>query len=278
MFGFVVASLEELSEEEKNRYQAVYCGICRAIRDSEGQLCRLGLSYDMAFLALLLMSLYEPDEKTGQSRCIAHPAKARPWTDNEYIRYAARMNVALAACKARDDWSDDGKFSAKLLSKLFGRHEGEIAAAYPRQCAAISQCITRLSALERDRCANPDEPANCFGSLMAELMVVCEDRWAEALRQLGFYLGRFIYLADAAIDYRKDIKYGKYNPFAAMGSGEDFEKWEQYLVLAMAGCTEAYERLPLVEDKGILDNILYSGIWLSYRRMQRESGKENQDG
>ena len=27
MFGFVTASLEELSEEQKNRYQAVYCGI-----------------------------------------------------------------------------------------------------------------------------------------------------------------------------------------------------------------------------------------------------------
>ena len=127
-------------------------------------------------------------------------------------------------------------------------------------------------------CKNPDEPAGCFGRLMAELMVYREDRWAEDLRQLGFYLGRFIYLADAAIDYRRDVKHGKYNPFAAMGCGEDFEKWEQYLVLAMAQCTESYERLPLVEDKGILDNILYSGIWLSYRRMQRESGKENQDG
>ena len=113
---------------------------------------------------------------------------------------------------------------------------------------------------------------------MAELLVVHEDRWAEDLRQMGFYLGRFIYLADAAIDYRRDVKRGKYNPFAAQGCGEDFEKWEQYLVLAMAQCTDSYERLPLVEDKGILDNILYSGIWLSYRRMQRESGKENQDG
>ena len=278
MFGFVVASLEELSEAQKNRCQAVYCGICRAIRDTDGQLCRLGLSYDMAFLALLLMSLYEPDENTGSGRCIAHPAKARPWTDNEYIRYAARMNVALACYKARDDWSDDGNFSAKLMAKVFGRHENEITAQYPRQCAAISDCIRELSALERAGCANPDEPAGCFGRLMAELMVVREDRWAEDLRQLGFYLGRFIYLADAAIDYRKDVKNGKYNPFAAAGSGEDFEKWEQYLVLAMAGCTEAYERLPLVEDKGILDNILYSGIWLSYRRMQRESRKENQDG
>lgn len=278
MFGFVIASLEELSEEQKNRYQSVYCGICRAIRDTDGQLCRLGLSYDMAFLALLLMSLYEPDEENGRGRCIAHPAKARPWTDNEYIRYAARMNVALAAYKARDDWDDDGKYSAKLLATIFGRHEAEISASYPRQCAAIESCIRRLSALEKAQCPNPDEPAGCFGELMAELLVVREDRWAEDLRQMGFYLGRFIYLADAAIDYRRDVKHGKYNPFAAQGCGEDFEKWEQYLVLAMAQCTDSYERLPLVEDKGILDNILYSGIWLSYRRMQRESGKENQDG
>ena len=97
MFGFVTASLEELREEQKKRYQAVYCGICRAIRDTDGQLCRMGLSYDMAFLALLHMSLYEPEEVQGQSRCIAHPAKRRGWTDNEYVRYAARMNVALAA-------------------------------------------------------------------------------------------------------------------------------------------------------------------------------------
>ena len=109
VFGFVVASLEELNEAQKMRYQSVYCGICRAIRDADGQLCRMGLSYDMAFLALLLMSLYEPEEENGHGRCIAHPGKRRPWTDNPYIRYAARMNVALACYKARDDWQDDKK-------------------------------------------------------------------------------------------------------------------------------------------------------------------------
>lgn len=278
MFGLVTASLEELSEEQKNRYRSVYCGICRSIRDTDGQLCRLGLSYDMAFLALLLMSLYEPVETSGQSRCIAHPGRKSPWTDNEYIRYAARMNVALSCYKARDDWEDDRKHSAKLLAKIFGRNEAEIEGQFPRQCQAIARCIRDLGRMEREGCANPDKPASCFGQLMAELLVCREDRWAEELRQMGFYLGRFIYLADAAIDYRRDVKNGKYNPFAAQGDGEDFEKWEQYLVLAMAGCTDAYERLPLVEDKQLLDNILYSGVWLNYRRMQRESGKENQDG
>ena len=147
MFGFVSASLEELSEEQRGRYQAVYCGICRAIRKEDGQLCRMALSYDMAFLALLLMSLYEPEETTGRGRCIAHPGKRRPWTDNEYIRYAARMNVALACFKARDDWEDEEKTSAKLLAKVFGRNEAAIEAEFPRQCAAIRDCIRAQSAL-----------------------------------------------------------------------------------------------------------------------------------
>ena len=39
-------------------------------------------------------------------------------------------------------------------------------------------------------------------------------------------------------------------------------------MLAMGRCAEHYEHLPLVQDKEILDNILYSGIWLQLRRKQ----------
>lgn len=278
MFGLVTASLKELDQNQLRRYNAVYCGICRCIRDREGQLSRLGLSYDMAFLAILLMSLYEPEEESGSRACVLHPVKPKPWLDNEAVRYAADMNVALAYYKALDDWNDDGKRSAKFMSGIFGKHMDKIRTGYPRQCRAIADCIETLSRMESENCANPDEPANCFGTLMGELFVCKEDYWSPHLRLMGHYLGRFIYLADAAVDYRRDVKKGKYNPFLAMGGGEDFEKWEQYLVLAMAGCTDIYERLPLVQDKGILDNILYSGVWMNYRRAQKESRKEKEDG
>ena len=65
MFGFVTANMKELNRQQQDRYGAVYCGICRGIRARGGQLARLGLSFDMAFLALLLMSLYEPEETSG---------------------------------------------------------------------------------------------------------------------------------------------------------------------------------------------------------------------
>ena len=278
MFGLVSASLEELSEAQLERYKSVYCGICRRIGHQDGQACRLGLSYDMAFLALLLMSLYEPEENCGASLCVRHPVKRHPWTDNEYIRYAARMNVALACHNAWDDWQDERKPSAWVQVKVFGRNLAETEKEYPRQCAAIESALAELSALERENCPNPDAPANAFGRLLGELIVYRQDLWAEQLYRLGFCLGRFIYLADAVMDYRDDKKHGKYNPCIAMGGEEDLEHWEQHLVLAMAGCTDAYERLPLVQDKGLLDNILYSGVWVNYRMREKKSREENQNG
>lgn len=278
MFGLVSASFDELTREELNRYSAVYCGICRRIGDQDGQVCRLGLSYDMAFLALLHMSLYEPEERQGDAFCIRHPVKRHPWLDSESIRYAARMNVALACHNARDDWQDEKSPSAWALSKIFGRNLARIQEEYPRQCAAIESALAELSDLEKANCPNPDEPANAFGRLLGELMVYREDLWAEQLYRLGWCLGRFIYLADAIMDYAQDKKHGKYNPYIAMGGEADFDSWEQHLVLAMAGCTDAYERLPLVQDKRLLDNILYSGVWLNYRAKQRKSREENQNG
>ena len=274
MFGYVMANGSELDKEQKRRYGAVYCGICRRIRENASNTARLGLSYDMAFLALLLMSLYEPEEESGPNACCLHPVTKRPWIDNEYIRYGADMNVLLAYYNCKDDQEDEGKFLSKYMAGVFEKHIPALEEAYPRQCAAVAECLARLHQLEKEKCANPDEPANCFGQLMAELLVYREDLWADVLRQMGMALGRYIYLADAAVDYRRDKKKSQYNPFLATGTGEDWERWEQYLVLAMGRCTNYYERLPLVQDKKLLDNILYSGVWIEYRRRQGRWARE----
>ena len=265
MFGYVAASFKELNEAQRERYGGVYCGICREIKARASGTARMALSYDMAFLALLHMSLYEPEEESGPLHCAIHPLRKRDWIDNEFVRYAADMNVALAYYNFLDDWNDDGKRVAKVLADLFGKTLPEIESQHPRQCGAIADCIGELSRLEKENCPNPDEPANVFGRLMGELLVYREDLWAPTLRQMGMALGRFIYLADAAVDFRKDRKKGKYNPYLAMGDAEDWPRWEDYLVLAMGRCTAYYEKLPLVQDKALLDNILYSGVWTNFR-------------
>ena len=272
MFGYVMANMKELSNDQKKRYMSVYCGICRQIRNQCSQTARMALRYDMAFLSLLLMSLYEPEESQGKRACGLHPIRPRAWTDNEFVAYGAAMNVALAYYQSMDDYRDEGKTTAGLVAKVFAKALPAIEEQYPRQCAAMKTCIEELSRLEQARCDNPDLPASCFGKLMGELLVYEEDLWAPTLRQMGMALGRYIYLADAAVDYRRDKRKNQYNPYLAAGSEENWAGWEENLVLAMGRCTACYERLPLVQDKALLDNILYSGIWIQYRQLTKASG------
>lgn len=269
MFGYVVANWKELPDEAQKRYSAVYCGICRGIRHQAGQTARLCLSYDMTFLALLLMSLYEPEETAGPNACLLHPVKKRPWVASPYVQYCSDMNVALAYYNCLDDWQDDRALHAKIMAGKLSGYYPDIRARYSRQCAAIEACLQQLSRLEQENCANPDEPAACFGQLMGELLVYEEDLWAPQLREMGMALGRFIYLADAAQDYTKDARRKKYNPYLAAGIS-DPKVWEAHLVQAMGRCTQAFEKLPLVQDKQILDNILYSGVWTHLRKKKQK--------
>lgn len=270
MFGFVNASLKELTDAQKKRYNSIYCGLCRSIRSRAGQMARMSLSYDMTFLALLLMSLYEPEESAGKNACKLHPIAKRPWVDSEVIRYCADMNVALAYYNCQDDWADDHSLIAKAMAGHLHPQLDAIRSLWPRQCQAIESCIAQLSRLEMENCGNPDLPANCFGALMAELLVYKEDLWAPALREMGMALGRFIYLADATLDYKKNKRKGKYNPYLAAGM-DDMRQFENHLVLAMSRCTTYFESLPLVQDKPILDNILYSGVWIKFPKNKKEA-------
>ena len=107
MFGYILPNLESLGEEEKLRYHAVYCGVCRSIRAHYGQRCRLTVSYDMTFLAMVLGSLYEPEEHASQKRCPVHPLQPRQVAQSEFTDYAADLSVAMAYHKCLDDWRDD---------------------------------------------------------------------------------------------------------------------------------------------------------------------------
>jgi len=275
LFGYVTASMGELTPQQRQRYMGCYCGICRAIGARASRLSRLSLNYDMVFLALLLSSLYEPEEAVENRRCLLHPVSPRPGLRSEAVIYAADMNVALAYFSADDHWRDDRRPDALALRRVLRRQYPQIAQRYPRQCQAMEGCIQALSRLEQENCPNPDLPANCFGQLMAELLVWKQDMWEPYLREMGTCLGRFIYLIDAATDFERDRQKKRYNPFLAMGE-TDVSHWEDFLVLEMGHCTRSYEALPLVQDKALMDNILYSGIWITYRKKKARKGAQEE--
>jgi len=267
MFGFVAADRSALTENQLLRYQGCYCGLCRCIGHTYGLLPRLALNYDMTFLILLLASLYEPDEQTGCGRCMVHPFTEREFQYSPVTDYAAAMNMILAYHKAMDDWLDDRNPSSRILAGMLKKSVENAGKAYPRQQEAIETCMRNLSDLESAGKSDADTAVNAFGDLMAELFVWQEDRWSPLLRQIGHALGRFIYLMDAVLDLPEDRKKGRYNPLTQF----DPLFYKPLLTMFMGECTEAFERLPLVQDVDLLHNILYSGVWT---RWHAQNGKE----
>lgn len=260
MFGYVMPGPEGLSQQEKDRYQAFYCGLCRGLSDRYGAAGRATLTYDMAFLTILLSGVYEPEETSGLLRCPVHPVKKHEYILTDMTAYAADMNLLLTYYKCLDDWADDRSAAAYAQAKLLKKHADKIRSVWPVQCGAISDGLKKLRAMEKANELNPDLPANTFGVLMGELFVRQEDRHSALLRKMGAALGRFIYLMDAVLDLPQDIKKQRYNPLVAQ-TDTDFTP---VLTMLIGECTSHFEALELKRDRNILRNILYSGVWVKY--------------
>lgn len=282
MFGYVIVNEKQLSEEEHRRMRAFYCGVCRSLKKRYGISGQITLSFDMAFLAMLLSSLYEPKTTETMARCAVHPKQKHLTFSNELIDYAADMNVALFYYKCLDSWQDEKRLSAHGMEHLLKRGFEQVAQRYPRQCGAIENAMEAQSRLEKAQC--PDLDALCVptGEMMAEAFVFCEDRWSNTLRHMARSLGAFIYLMDAYEDMAKDEKNGAFNPLLVRREAPDFEESiHDMLTMTAAGCAAAFETLPLENDLGVLRNTLYSGIWTKYegiRHKAEKAGKEKLDG
>ena len=105
-----------------------------------------------------------------------------------------------------DDWNDERKITRRAAAEMFRKSYRRIQAQYPQKCKAVQAQLDLLHQMEQQSESNPDLPAGCFGTLLGELFVWKEDEWADNLRQVGFYLGKFIYLLDAYDDLEHDRK------------------------------------------------------------------------
>ncbi len=274
MFGYLIAADGVLESEKLCRYKAVYCGLCRSLQRCFGQGARLTLTYDMSFLVLLLSSLYEPEETEGARRCPRHPMEKQPYCVSEISDYAAHMNLALAYLKCRDDWKDERRLSALAEARTLERAYRETARLYPRQCGAMRDALDALTKLEESGAEEPDAAADCFGRLMEEIFVMREDRWSDTLRHMANALGRFLYLVDAAVDLEDDAQSGSYNPFRSLAGREDNgQRFTEILKMPLGECLFWFDRLPLVQDVGLLQNIPCLGLWHRFRQKYRSPGE-----
>lgn len=275
MFGNVLINPHMLSAEDKSTYNQFYCGICRALGESNGGLSRLTLNYDMTFLALFLSSLYEPQQKQINKKCLIHPKKSQSYIKNEFIEYAADMNIVLAYYKCIDDWHDDKNIIMFSFSSLIASKIKLLKEKYHDKISIIESLICDLSAIEK-RNGTPDESSDCFGRILGEIFRCKNDNWENDVYNFGFSLGKFLYLIDAATDIENDQKKRSYNPFLTLDISES--EIENILKVIIGEAAEIFEKLPLVQNENILRNIIYSGVWQKYNSVKAKKERKTLNG
>lgn len=274
MFGYICVNEQELKLKEYTAYRGFYCGLCRNLHIRYGRIAQLMLNYDLTFLAVLLTGLYEPAQEISYRRCIPHPVMKHMHVENEAVSYAADMCVMLSWQKLADDWKDEHKYPQLAMAAVMKKDYARLRREYPRQAKALERNIRLLSEAEKAGRKEIDYVAGLTGNFLAEIFAWKEDEWQDDLRAMGFYLGKFIYLMDAAEDAEKDRKHGNYNLFSDIGDiwEEHTELWVRSLLTGMmAEASRAFERLPVIEYAPIIRNILYSGVWCRYAAMRKKA-------
>ena len=269
MFGYVAANAKALEPDELKIYKGLYCGLCKVLKERHGNISRATLTYDMTFLILVLSSLYNPEDRVVEERCLMHPKEKHTAITNIFTDYAADMNIALVYNKLLDDWHDDKNIAAKTGAKFFKKKYLKIWDKYPRQCNVMEKCLNELAEVEAHGILNPDIPANIFGRLLEEIFIFTEDEYTPTLRAAAQGLGRFIYIMDAWDDLSDDIKKERYNPLTSINT----DNIHSILMMLIADSSEAFLSLPFAKNVEIIKNVLYHGVWMRYKSPEDKAKK-----
>ena len=290
MFGYLRPEREELRIREYELYRSAYCGLCKRLGKDYGIITRLTLSYDCTVLAMLAASLKGERSCVRAGRCRINPMKKCLFcdTDGEAMRLAGGVTVIMAYYKLSDTIADSGFFkrlAARLARAFLKKGFGKARKAYPDIEVSAKEMMRAQLLAEKNGSgidASADPTAKMISSLCERL---AEDEMTKrVLSSFGYYLGRWIYLIDAADDLEKDIKHRSFNPFIGELKDtpeETAEFCNETLNMTAAQLIRAYELLEIGAYKEILDNIVYYGLSFQQRyclfEKKRQGKKKKRD-
>lgn len=288
MFGYLQPDKDELKVKDYKLYKSVYCGLCRQMGKDYGMISRLTLSYDCTLLAILSMSLKSEECSFVKKRCVCNPLKKCLFCigKEDSLHFAGAVSVILTRYKLQDTLSDEGFFKrigARLLIVIFHASFRKAVRAYPE----IDRLAMKMMQEQQQAEANNvgiDRAAEPTAHFLSELCscLSSEENVCSVLKKFGYFLGRWIYLADACDDLEKDIKEGSFNPLVAKYQGERKETMQycnEVLNMTAAHIIRVYDLLPCHTYREVMDNIIYCGLytkqkWITEGKFQQQKEQE----
>jgi len=284
VFGYVKPYSQELLVKEYELYRAVYCGVCRAMKNNTGVLSPFTLSYDIVFLAFVRFLITEEAPKTEPSRCLLHCTHKRLIAEeNETLVYCAKVSALLGYGKLKDDLTDSGIFGKlRDLALLPVLLRAKKLAALDGLGESIFRLLEKLSQAENEN-QSGEAPADLFGEILGEIFSYGLDKYEggkykSLSHKIGYHMGRFIYYADASEDFARDCKKEEYNPYRILYgdtlTDENKKEIKTSLMLELDELSKYIELLPYGQrsaEENIIKNTVYFGMPKRISFLERNS-------
>ena len=291
VFGYIRPQKSELLVREYEQYKGVYCALCKQLGKSYGIAARLTLSYDCTFLAMTMLALSGECPGFHTGKCVVNPFKKCTYCSGgqQSFQFASALSVIMTYHKVKDDIADSGffgKIRSVLLLPLVSHAYKKARKNYPQLAQIVSAAMTMQSEAEHsvqpsiDFCAEPTAQmlSQVFGLVAGD-----NEQNKRVLEQFGYFLGRWVYLIDAADDMEKDMKSNSFNPFVIKlqlsAPCAQFEKAKPYcnevLNATLSQATAAIQLMSFQHFESIINNIVLLGLPEMQKELLFEKEKKN---
>ena len=283
MLGYVKAWKSEMKIKDYELYRGIYCSLCRTLGRLYSPVAQLFLSYDFTFAAVLRMAAADSVCSFSKGRCPYNPAKkCLKCSDTSVIDFCAHALIITVYYKVLDNLHDSGvgsKFLAAFIYPIVKLMHKKAARLAPEVDKIIGESMKKQEETEKKSNVGIDEAAHASADALGRVMALgFEEKSKGVLYSLGYMVGRYVYILDAADDLESDLKSGSFNPFRdeyqdignAEKRNEFAERVKGMLNLTQSGALDALDSFEKKRFGDILENIIFDGLTFSAEKVLKK--------
>lgn len=274
MFGFVTVDRSEMLGKDFDAYKAIYCSLCKQLGKEYTFFSRFILSYDCTFYAVIALALSDTCPGFCVGKCKFNPLKKCNYLKNgeEALSKAAALSVSSVYYKLKDNIADGGffeKLGCYLLMPFFSLWRKRAMKKYPEIENAVSTMSFSQFEAEKDKHCSIDKASDPTAKMLSTVLSLLvkeddadKDNKKRVLSTFGYFLGKWIYLIDAANDYDYDKKNSNFNPYIIAYDDEKDHTADitQSLDYCLSECLLSYNLLEVKQFGRIIENVLIYGL------------------
>ncbi len=287
MFGYLKPYKPYLLVKDYELYKSVYCGLCKKLSEEYGMLSTMVLSYDCTCYALLAMGLNGRCENVTRKHCTCNPLKKCLYCTggNNELSLASAITVVTVYYKLEDDIKDSSfikSLPSRFLKLFASSWRKKSLKKYPEVDKIVGELNENQYKAEQIEKPNIDESAEPTAVMMKKLMLLLAKTDIEkaVFGEFGYFLGKWVYLMDAADDYDKDLKNGSFNPFVhtlkdkQLSQQERSEYINKTLNITASHAISAFNLMQVNTFTEIADNLVNKGLGYMQKKVIFDKYKE----